>query len=450
MPSSPAERAAIWGFGREGAAAFAHLCATRPELELTILNDTPLNDAPEGARVLIGEDALAALRSGAFGLVVKSPGISLYGPEVAAAQAQSTQFTSVTNLWFAQYPDARTIIVTGTKGKSTTSRLIHHLLVAAGLDTQLLGNVGVPALGQKPGRDWTVFELSSYQLADFQHAGDLALITNLYPEHAPWHGGVETYYRDKLRAVRDDRTRAIVNHADSELRARLSARTNLRWYNDETGFHERGGRLFFGADEVEVRNFALRGAHNIANLAAACTICDEIGLHDLRICVDMAGFAQLHHRLEEFHAGTALCVDDSISTVPQATLAALAAYRDRPTILLVGGSDRGQDYTELAEALIAAPIHTLVLMPVTGARLREALQGRATFEIIEAPGLAIAVAEAMKRVPEDGVVLLSPAAPSFQEFRNFEERGARFKALCRERAGDNLLPEGEGGSAGAG
>jgi UDP-N-acetylmuramoylalanine-D-glutamate ligase len=123
-------------------------------------------------------------------------------------------------------------------------------------------------------------------------------------------------------------------------------------------------------------------------------------------------------------------VDDSISTVPQATLAALAAYAGRSIVLLAGGSDRGQDYAELAAALLKAPVHALILLPVTGARLREALQGRAGFEIVDAPGLDVAVEEAIKRAPKDGVVLLSPAAPSFEEFRNFEERGARFKELC--------------------
>ncbi|MDB5641987.1 MAG: UDP-N-acetylmuramoyl-L-alanine--D-glutamate ligase [Hyphomicrobiales bacterium] len=425
------ERAAIWGFGREGRAAFHHLRATQPDLDITILNDTAVPDAPAGVRVLSGDDATRALAAGQFALVVKSPGISLYRPEVAAAHKNGTHFTSGTNLWFEQYPDARTIVVTGTKGKSTTSRLIHHLLVTHGLDAKLLGNVGVAALEETPGRDWTVFELSSYQLADYEHASDIALVTNLYPEHAPWHGDVETYYRDKLNALHDvSKTIAVINRAHPELVAHVGGRENMRWYNDDVGFNERDGKLHFGAREVEVVNFPLRGAHNVSNLAAACTIAEMAGVQDLRERVDMAGFEQLHHRLEEFQAGGVTCVDDSISTVPQATLAALAAYRDRPIVLLAGGSDRGQEYEELATALLNAPMLALILMPVTGARLRDALQGRATFDIVEAPGLETAVAEAMKRVTKDAVVLLSPAAPSFQEFRNFEERGARFKEFC--------------------
>jgi UDP-N-acetylmuramoylalanine--D-glutamate ligase len=427
MPSS---EAAIWGYGREGQAAFAHLRQTRPDLTCVILNDTPLSDAPAGVECLTGEAAKEALIGGRFSLVVKSPGISLYRPEIAQAKAKGTRFTSGTNLWFAQYRDAKTIVVTGTKGKSTVSRLIHHLLVKSGFDAKLLGNVGIAALEEKPARDWTVFELSSYQLADFEYAGDIALCTNLYPEHAPWHGGVEPYYRDKLNVFRDPRRMAVANHAHEELAARVKDRANLHWFNDSAGFREQYGKLFFGAHEIAVKNFALRGAHNMANLAAACTAAELAGCKDLRESIDMAGFEQLAHRLEEFSVGQITCVNDSISTVPQATLAALAAYADRPIVLIAGGTDRGQDYGELAQALLRSKMRALILLPVTGARLREALGGRATFDLVEAGNLAEAVDAAAKSAKAGDAILLSPAAPSFEEFRNFEERGARFKELC--------------------
>ena len=421
--------AAIWGYGREGQAAFAHLKETRPDLTLVILNDTPITDAPASAHVLVGDAAKDALISGRFALVVKSPGISLYRPEIAQAKAKGTRFTSGTNLWFEAHPQARTIAVTGTKGKSTVSRLIHHLLVKGGFDAKLLGNVGVAALSEKPARDWTVFELSSYQLADFDFSADIGVLTNLYPEHAPWHGGVETYYRDKLNIFRDPKTRAIANHAHADVFARVKTRANILWFNEESGFHEKGGKLFFGTREVPVTDFALRGAHNIANLAAACTAAEQAGVTGLREGVEMTGFEQLAHRLEEFVAHGITCVDDSISTVPQATLAALAAYAEREIVLIAGGSDRGQDYEELADALMRAKIAALVLLPVTGARLRAALEKRgASFPMVDAAKLAEAVAQAFAHVPKDGVVLLSPAAPSFEEFRNFEERGDAFKA----------------------
>jgi UDP-N-acetylmuramoylalanine--D-glutamate ligase len=433
MPISPAAKsAAIWGFGREGRAALAHLAKARPDLALSILDDAPVQDAPAGAAVLIGPDGLEALKDGRFDVVVKSPGISLYRPEVAQARDRGTHFTSVTNLWFDLHPQARTIVVTGTKGKSTTSRLIHHLLQKVGMDVRLLGNVGVAALGEEPGRDWTVLELSSYQLADFDHAPTVAVVTNLYPEHAPWHGGVEPYYRDKLRVLSDEnRTRAVLNAQDRELRARCGSRANTQWCNAPETFHAREAGLYFGQTAIEVVASPLRGLHNLANLAAACTAAELAGVQGLRARVDLSGFEQLHHRLEEFSANGRTCVDDSISTVPQATLAALAAYADRKIVLIAGGSDRGQDYAELVEALSHNPVHALILLPVTGARTAEAMRSRVwPFEILQAGKLADAVDLAMARVPENGVVMLSPAAPSFEEFRNFEERGRAFKQLC--------------------
>ena len=233
--------AAIWGYGREGQAALEHLKDKRPDLTLVILNDTPIRDAPADIEILTGDAAKDALTSGRFALVVKSPGISLYRPEIAQAKAKGTRFTSGTNLWFEAHPEARTIAVTGTKGKSTVSRLIHHLLVKGGFDAKLLGNVGVAALGEQPARDWTVFELSSYQLADFDHAANIGVLTNLYPEHAPWHGGVEPYYRDKLNIFRAPTTLAIANRAHEEVFARVKTRYNRVWFNDARGFHEMGG-----------------------------------------------------------------------------------------------------------------------------------------------------------------------------------------------------------------
>ena len=155
--------AAIWGYGREGQAALAHLKETRPDLKLVILNDTPITDAPAGLECLTGDAAKDALISGRFALVVKSPGISLYRPEIAQAKAKGTRFTSGTNLWFEAHQNARTIAVTGTKGKSTVSRLIHHLLIKGGFDAKLLGNVGVAALSEKPARDCATWQVPRHR-----------------------------------------------------------------------------------------------------------------------------------------------------------------------------------------------------------------------------------------------------------------------------------------------
>lgn len=428
---------AIWGFGREGVAALDWMRARYPACAVTILNDAPLADAPDGVPVLTGAAASAALADGRFEAVIKSPGVSLYRPEIAAARKKSTRFTSGVNLWFRDNPGASTIAVTGTKGKSTTARLLHHMLTKAGLDVALIGNVGVAALGQKPGRDVTVLELSSYQIADLYAAPNIALVTNLYVDHTPWHGGVDQYHRDKLKLIGNPMTIAVLNANSERLVEKAGARTNSIWYGRADAYHVAGGRLMRGEREVDASTFPLRGAHNLENLAAACTVCDLAGVTSVRERVELAGFAQLRHRLEEFRGtGGRLCVNDSISTVPEATLVALGAYYDRKIALFLGGTDRGQDHAALIDHLAAASnIACVILLPDTGARIANEMRERSfAFPVESAASLAEGVRKVFSTTEDDTVILLSPAAPSFGQFRDFEERGDIFIAACGAKA----------------
>ena len=353
MPiSAEAKSIAIWGAGREGAAALDYVRSHRPDASVTILNDAPLSPSALTAlgetRVLIGAEATAALSAGAFDVVIKSPGVSPYRSEVEEAKRRGVDFTSVTNLWFEENPNATTIAVTGTKGKTTTSGLIHHMLRGAGLDTSLVGNGGVPALTQKAAHALTVLELSSYQTADLKHAPTIAVITSLYPEHAPWHGGVERYFSDKLRLAKlDGKTLLVANGADARLRAAFASRPNTLWYNDGEGFRVEEGKLLKGATAFPHEHFPLKGAHNLSNLAAALTVVAHLGLDPAACVKTLVDFAIPPHRLSEFTVEGVLCVDDSISTIPEATLAALKTFAERRFCLILGGEDRGQNYAEL-------------------------------------------------------------------------------------------------------
>jgi UDP-N-acetylmuramoylalanine--D-glutamate ligase len=432
-----ARRAAIWGFGREGRAVLEFIRSNCPDMHPAILNDTPLAEqAGAPLRVICGDAAAEAVRSGEFDLIVKSPGISLYRPEITEAKRRGVRFTSATNLWFELHPEGKTIAVTGTKGKSTTARLLHHLLAQAGLDVRLMGNVGIAALGQPAARDFTVLELSSYQIADLEYAPDIAVVTNLFPEHAPWHGGAEQYFRDKLRILAlGERTRAVANHADERLRARLARSAGVHWFNAPSGYGVADGRLLYDGAPVDCSGFPLKGEHNLGNLAAACTAAELAGV-PCRSAVDLRAFQQLPHRMEEFRVGLGLlCVDDSIATVPEATAAALEAYPERETVLLLGGADRGQDYAQLIDLLPRTRVTAVIVLPPSGERILADLSQRSPpFGIVPAANLDAAVREGMARVAVDGLLLLSPAAASFGEFQNFEERGNAFKALCRSHA----------------
>ena len=222
----PGTRLALWGYGREGRATRRFLAARVPGLVPTLVADAPFDAG--GLPQLTGEAGRRALAGGAFDVVVKSPGISLYREEVAAAREAGSVVTSGTNLWFETGPTRLVLAVTGTKGKSTTASLIAHLWRGAEPDVALAGNVGAPLVDLEPQGAPLVLELSSYQIADLAFGPPLMLLTNLYPEHLDWHRGHERYFADKLRLV-DLAAAAVLNAADPRTAARLADRPRAHW-----------------------------------------------------------------------------------------------------------------------------------------------------------------------------------------------------------------------------
>ncbi len=439
-------RVAVWGGGREGRAAIACLRQHAPPAELTLLDEgaaDPAADAAlagEGVRVVRGSDALRALD--ACEVVVRSPGVSLYREEITRARARGVAFTSGTALWFADAAGVDTVAITGSKGKSTTSHLTAALLRAVRPDVELAGNMGVALLAQYPPRPGVTYvvELSSYQTAEFAGPATVGVVLNLYPEHLDWHGGVERYFADKLRLVEDGHARtAVLNARDANTAAHVRRRDGVLWFESPDGFHVEGEHLCHcGTRVVAEPEMRLRGVHNLRNAAAALTVVDALG-HPWRDALDaLKSVGPLRHRLTPLgERDGVLCVDDSISTIPQSAIAALDAWRGRRVTLLVGGHDRGLDYAPLAAHLRERPDVAVVGMSASGPRIveqvRAALAGTpdAGTRVVEtAHDLPEAVAIARRVTPAGGVILLSPAAPSYGEFRNFEERGDAFAKLC--------------------
>lgn len=432
---------ALWGYGREGRAAHAFLAARHPAARITILNDGPVADAPAGTPVLSRAEAAAALAAGRFAVVVKSPGISLYRPEIAAARAAGTRFTSATNLWLEAWPDAFTVAITGTKGKSTTASLTHHLFGLAGRRSKLLGNVGVAMIAETPGADVTVLELSSYQIADLVFRPSLALVTNLHPEHGPWHHGHEAYFRDKMRLVTvDDAVPAAVNATDQRVAGFIAGRPNIRFFEARDGFHVRDDGIWRAGERLNIRNLALRGRHNLVNLAGAFTLLEMAGAYEHGRIWDFAGFTPLPHRLQELALSSGvLAVNDSISTIPETTRAALDVHAVAPFRLILGGVDRGQDFGPLLAHLKTLETLRGLYLP-DGRHPAHPATGEALEAAVLAAGLPLAgrfasfddaVRAALADARAGETLLLSPGAPSQTEFADFEKRGERFLELCR-------------------
>jgi UDP-N-acetylmuramoylalanine--D-glutamate ligase len=404
------QRIAIWGYAREGRAALRFLRERDPALDITVLDDEDAVDAQ--APLISGRAAIAKAIAG-FDVVVKSPGISLYDPLVLRAKGRGVRFTSLLNLWFAEPVSCRTICVTGTKGKSTTTALIAHMLRGVGLHAMAAGNIGVPVTElPRDGLDAAVIEVSSYQAADFAGQCDIAVLTSLFQEHLDWHGGIMAYRRDKLNLLRRSRRTLI-------------SRDALGTAGEVLNLNSLPHTTFAAGPTLCVNNRYLARPHNLANVAAALAVMQELGIDQSTALRAAEDFPPLPHRQQEIgEIGGVLYVDDSISTTPEATIAALDVYRDRPVTVIVGGHDRGIDYTLLIERLRASPRPGLVLMDASGRRIGKLLGSGTPVETMDD-----AVGEARRITPAGGVILLSPAAPSYGRYRNFVERGEDF-ARC--------------------
>ena len=441
-------KVALWGFGREGRATLQWLHKRLPDLPLTVMNDTPLPPDTEIAenenvRFLTGAKATNAIPS--YDIIIKSPGISIYRPEVLNAQAQGVRFTSATQLWFDEHPHIKTICVTGTKGKSTTSSLITEMLRKSGANVMLGGNIGVPLLSQTDlptPPEIMVIELSSYQTSDLNASPSVALLLNLFPEHLDWHGCTANYFRDKLRlfnAVSD--RNVILNHTDLITQQFSHRWPDAQWFNHRNGFHVADKHICRGVQRLlDIKHVRLPGTHNLSNICAALTVLKIMGI-DAADCVKTgAAFTGLPHRLQIIGEKDGLLyVDDSISTAPEATIAAVQSFQGRNITLLVGGFDRGLPLEQLAAFLVSQSglghsLWAVVTMPESGVRLADAIrdilarQPDNSFKLREASDLEQAVSIAQEITPPEGVILLSPAAPSYGAFKDFEQRGEAFTA----------------------
>ncbi len=364
-------------------------------------DDTPRNEAQ---RAIAEADVL-----------VRSPGVSIYKPLIQEAREAGKVVTTATGLWLAERDGRRVIGVTGTKGKSTTATVIAHLLGQSGVPVELAGNIGRPVidlldLDTAAGADvWVVCELSSYQIADLRVGPEVAVLTNLSREHTDWHGSEQQYRADKLRIFGLPGVRAAVR---------------------PPGGH--GG----WPSVVDPEQIPLRGRHNAENIAAAVAAIAAAGLPVPALPAALMGLQTLPHRLQTVHVDErgVEWVDDSISTTPESTLAALEAFAERRVVLIAGGSERAQDFQQLGQALaVRSDATRLITLPLTGERvaIAAASSGFACDRIVAAADMAEAVVSASGLATRGAVVLLSPAAPSFHQYRNFEQRGDDFAARAK-------------------
>ena len=428
------QRVAIWGFGREGRAAIHALRKRLPALTLALYcseSEAAQAQAFDAAlRIYPNEPDAVALS--AYDIVIKSPGISAYKPAIVTAQAQGTRFTSGTALWFAENPQARVVAVTGTKGKSTTTALLAHLARAQGVRTALAGNIGLPLLELLDQQaDLWAIELSSFQTGE---AGplELGVITSLYEEHLDWHGSRERYVADKLKLA-DKAKRLLVNAQQPSLLEKTAQHPQRLLFGHAEGWHVADDAIRRAEQSVfPLQRMSVPGLHNALNACAALAALEAMGIDAVAAAQGLASFHPLPHRLQPLGERDGLqWINDSISTTPQATLAALESLHDRQVTVIVGGHDRGLDWTPFVDAVRSRAALRIVAQGANGPRIAAALRAaKSDVPLGDVDHLADAIEMARTITPQGGTVLLSPGAPSFDQFHDYAERGRRFAALA--------------------
>ena len=388
-----------------------------------------------GAEVELGGHDLA--RIGRAVAVVVAPGVP---PDVApleAARAAGVPVYAEVDLGFVALTRSRCVGITGTNGKTTTTSLIAHLLTASGLRAETAGNIGRPLcdiarLSDPPA--WLALELSSFQLHDAPHLKpDVAVLTNLAPNHLDRYRSLEEYYADKaLLFANADAGSVTVSNADDPAVGRMVAgvpgrhlRFSIRDRAD--GWYDRERRTLMLSDEtvLERNELQLLGDHNVANALAALLVAATLGGTTERMAAGLRTFRSIPHRVEPVReVDGVLWVNDSKSTNVTSTEVAIAA-QDRPFVLLLGGRHKGEPYSRLAPMLrercrgvvAYGEAREIIVHDLAGA-----------VPLVEAGTFDDVLERARELAVPGDAVLLSPACSSYDMFRNYEERGDRFRA----------------------
>ncbi len=370
-------------------------------------------------------------------LVVVSPGVPPL-PEILEARSRGIRVISEIELAY-EFLKGRTIGITGSNGKSTTTTLIYQMLKASGLRTHLTGNIGTPLVSfvKKSRPDhWIVTEISSFQLEFTEKfRTDISVFLNISPNHLDWHKTYENYIqaKKKLYTQQLHSDRAVINRDDPILWSWRKDKTIelyafSRKHEVPRGCYLKDSTLWLKLGEelpvIKTRDIKLRGVHNLENIMAAIVAARLAGANLTAIRKTIRGFKGLEHRLEEVqNINRVLFVNDSKATTVAATIKAVQSF-DRPIVLILGGRDKGGDFSPLRRAL-KNKVRKVLLIGEAKEKIKKAIEGICPIE--EASTFKEVVEKSYQSARPGDVVLLAPACTSWDMFRNFEERGKLFK-----------------------
>lgn len=423
---------AIAGYGVEGKGSYEYF-RNRGE-DVTILDEhDEVVDLPSSSNAILGADAFANL--GIYDMVVRTPSLS---PQKLVG---AKKIWSSTNEFFARC-EAPIIGVTGTKGKGTTSSLVAAILRQAGKTIHLVGNIGVPALGELSKiklDDIVVYEMSSFQLWDLEVSPHVAVILMIEPDHLNVHADFDDYVLAKGNiAAHQTANDVVIYHPTNEASARaaaLSGGKRMRYMTPEAAYVQDGAVRIGDAEICRVADVGLKGAYNLENVCAATSAAWQFTHDQSAFQRAISEFKGLEHRLEFVATKQHIMFyNDSFSSAPTATLAAITAFTE-PIVLIIGGYDKGVDLTPLTARIAETTnIAQVVVIGQVRQQIADGFKkvGFTRFTVTDLREMSRIVDLAVSYAPKGGVVLLSPGCASFDMFKNFYERGTLFKQAVGE------------------
>ena len=432
---------AIAGYGLEGRSNYEYWAAQTDEKgaplhHLTIVDERGDVSAPADVSIITGEGAFSRLNG--FDMVVRSAGVA---PHKITTDGK---VWSATNEFFEKCP-APIIGVTGSKGKGTTSSLAASILTSAGKKVWLVGNIGLASLdvlSDITEDDIVVYELSSFQLWDLERSPQVGVVLHIEPDHLDVHKDFEEYVAAKSQIARNQTTvDRLVYNARNQWSTEIAGQSvgQRLPYPSERGAHVRGDRFYYGETELcGIENVLLPGVHNLENACAAITAVWPWVQDGTVIGEGLRSFDGLPHRLKLVRkvAGVSY-YDDSIATTPGSAIAAIAAFAE-PKVMILGGSYKGANFTELAGKAAAegAKVKEILLIGAEAPRIAGALDeaGFTAYTNLADKTFNEVIAYAHTVAEEGDVVVLSPACASFGQFKNYADRGDQFIAAVNQLA----------------
>lgn len=425
-------KVAIVGYGVEGKSAYRYFAAKGADI--TVFHKVRPNDLPEDVKVVLTEHATDLY---GYDVIMRSPPVR---PD--SIQTDGRISTVVKEFMHVVDP-GRVIGVTGSKGKGTTSSLIYEILKAAGIRARLAGNIGVPALDLLPEmheQDYVVLELSSFQLWDLDVSPHIAVMLMMEPEHLDVHSSTDEYVRAKANiAAHQTADDVLVYLADNQLTAQaadLGKGCKIPYMQSPGAHVENGWIVIDGHKIIGTDELGLVGAYHVQNACAAATAAWQVTQDIPAMQSALKSFTGLPHRLQLVDEINGVkYYDDSIATTPGSAIANLRSFK-QPKVIILGGSDKGADFTELAHEIKQQNMRGIVLIGQQQDKIHQALQqANVDEQLVHLLGSQVTMDEIVQRtadIAQSGdVVIMSPACASFDMFTSYKDRGEQFIAAVR-------------------